>query len=108
ARMLWVLFALTVFVVTFVLPIASWISIQALRRRIADLELTIADQGRSIDLLLKRTPQAPPRADAAPATPPRRETAAAAAPGPHVAEPSVPVSPRPAAPPPISAPPVTP
>jgi uncharacterized membrane protein len=74
--MLWVLLALTVFVITIVLPIASWISIQTLRRRLAELEHALEDQARTIELLKRRPPAAPsePRApapaSAAPAAPP--------------------------------------
>lgn len=57
--MQWLLVALFVFGVTFVLPIASWISIRGLRRRVSDLELTVEDQARSIDLLKKRPSPAP-------------------------------------------------
>ena len=37
---MWVLIALFVFGITFILPIASWISIQRLRSRVGDLEST--------------------------------------------------------------------
>jgi uncharacterized membrane protein len=104
----WVLLALIVFGITFVLPIASWVSIQSLRRRIADLERTVEDQARSLELLKKRPTAAEPAAAAAatprpapaspPASPPRPSPPPA--PAPHLPPPPpVPVtSSTPAAP----------
>jgi uncharacterized membrane protein len=124
--MFWVLLALAVFGITFVLPIAAWISIQGLRRRVGELEITVADQDRSIELLKKRPPRSepaaivpsappspapstapPPRPAPSPlaATPPRATPSLAT---PPVAAPPVPGPPVATPPPAAAAPPATP
>jgi hypothetical protein len=92
--MLWVLLALTVFVITFVLPIASWVSLQGLRRRVRDLERTVEDQSHTIELLNQRPAAADPARAPAPSPPPP------AVPARPVTPPAVtPPAPTPAAPP---------
>src|SRR5215831_1039186 len=92
----WVLLALIVFGITFVLPIASWVSIQGLKRRIGDLEQTIADQEHSIELLKKRSASAEASA--------RQAAAAADAPARQAPEPSPAVARDRPSPPVVSAP----
>src|SRR4051794_32763563 len=100
---MWVLIALIVFGITFILPIASWLSIQRLRGRVSDLESLTEDQARSIELL-KRLPRpaAPVAATAAPAA----ATATPAAP--LRATPTPPAPPSATATPPPAATPVIP
>jgi hypothetical protein len=99
--MLWLLVALFVFGVTFILPIASWVSIQGLRRRVHDLEETIEDQARSIELLKRRPPASEPAAVAAP---PRPTPPPVPAPAARPAPPPMAATAPPAAAPPAATP----
>src|SRR5436190_10988546 len=97
---MWVLFALLGIGIPFILPIASWISIRHLRRRVTDLEQTIEDQARSIELLKRLSRPAPAAAAPTPSVAPP-----AASPATSDAAPAPPVSTTSA---PATAPPVTP
>jgi len=99
----WVFLALIVFGIMFVLPIASWVSIQTLRHRIRDLEVTIEDHERSLELLKRK----PAFADASARQAPVADASARQAPAADASARQAPVadaSARPVAPPPPAPP----
>jgi len=97
--MFWVLIALIVFGITFVLPLASWMSIQRLRRRVSDLEQTVENQSRTIELW--KNASAPRPATEPVSLPPVPPPAAAPPVTPAIERPwpDLPPPPKPAAPP---------